>query len=262
MPRSILTLTTDFGGGSPYVAQMKGVILSINPDASLVDITHDIAPQNVRQGALVLEEVTHRFPQGTIHVAVVDPGVGTERKIVCAQIAGHHYVAPDNGLLSRVALVESPTLIVSFSNHEYWLPEISRTFHGRDIMSPVAARLSLGTPMEKFGQPINELTMLSWPKVEIEANRITGMVIAIDSFGNLITNIQAQVLTATGELSSAAVTCAGEATHGIVETYGKSSLGSLVALVGSAGKLEIAVVEGSAAQKLHAKTGDIVTVTW
>jgi len=262
MSRQIVTLTTDFGGGSPYVAQMKGVILSINPDAVLADITHDIPPQNVRQGALVLEEVTHRFPQGTIHVAVVDPGVGTERKIVCAQIAGHYYVAPDNGLLSSVALMESPTQIVSLTNHDYWLPEISRTFHGRDIMAPVAAHLSLGTPMEQFGQPINELTMLDWPQPKTEANRITGEVIAIDSFGNLISNITTEPLTAVDDSSSVAVTCAGETTHGIVETYAQRPSESLVALIGSAGKLEVAVVAGNAAQKLSAKVGDTITVTW
>ncbi|MBC8869171.1 MAG: SAM-dependent chlorinase/fluorinase [Planctomycetes bacterium] len=262
MSRSIITITTDFGGGSPYVAQMKGVILSINPEAMLVDITHDIAPQNVRQGALVLEEVTQRFPRGTIHVAVVDPGVGTERKIVCAQIAGHYYVAPDNGLLSSVAIVESPTQIVSLTNHGYWLPEISRTFHGRDIIAPVAAHLSLATPMGQFGQPINELTMLDWPKPKTGANRITGEVISIDSFGNLISNITAESLTAVHDLSSTAVTCAGQTTHGIAETYAQRPPGSLVALIGSAGKLEVAVADGNAAQKISARVGDTITVTW
>lgn len=262
MPHQIITLTTDFGGGSPYVAQMKGVILSINPEAVLVDITHDVAPQNVRQGALVLEEATHRFPQGTIHIAVVDPGVGTERKIVCAQIAGHHYIAPDNGLLSGAALAESPTQIASLTNREFWLPEVSRTFHGRDIMAPVAAHLSLGTPMEQFGQPMDGLTMLSWPKVEIEKDRITGAVVAIDSFGNLLSNIPAEALTAAEDSDSVSVICLGETTRGIVETYGKRPPGALVALIGSAGKLELAVVAGSATQRLSAKVGDTITVTW
>jgi S-adenosylmethionine hydrolase len=261
MSRQIITLTTDFGGGSPYVAQMKGVILSINPEAALVDITHDIAPQNVHQGALVLEEVTHRFPPGTIHVAVVDPGVGTERKTVCARIAGHYYVAPDNGLLSRVVIVESAAQIYSLTSREFWLPEVSRTFHGRDIMAPVAAHLSLGTPMEQLGQSIDGLTMLSWPKVETEANRITGSVVTVDSFGNLISNIHAEALAAVAP-DSVAVTCAGETTRGIVETYAERPPESLVALIGSAGKLELAVVAGSAARELRAEVGDSVTVTW
>ncbi len=262
MSRRIITLTTDFGGGSPYVAQMKGVILSFNPEAVLVDITHDVAPQNVRQGALVLEEVTHRFPQGTIHVAVVDPGVGTERKIVCARIVGHYYIAPDNGLLSKVALVERPTQIVSLANREFWLPEVSRTFHGRDIMAPAAAQLSLGTPMEQFGEPIDGLTMLRWPEPETSANCITGAVVAIDSFGNLISNIPAEALAAAGDSSSVAVTCAGTTTDGIVETYGRRPPGSAIALIGSAGKLELAVVAGNAAQQLGAQIGDPITVTW
>lgn len=262
MSRQIVTLTTDFGGGSPYVAQMKGVILSFNLEAVLVDITHDVAPQDVRQGALILEEVTRRFPQGSIHIAVVDPGVGTERKIVCAQIAGHFYVAPDNGLLSKVALVERPTQIVSLGNRDYWLPEVSRTFHGRDIMAPVAAQLSLGTPMEQFGDPIDGLTMLSWPEPEVAANGILGAVVAIDSFGNLITNIPAEALAAAGDSNAVAVTCAGTTTDGIVETYGRRPPGSLIALIGSAGKLEIAVVGGNAARKLGAKVGEPIAVTW
>lgn len=261
MSHQIITLTTDFGGGSSYVAQMKGVILSITPEVALVDITHDIAPQDVRQGALVLEEVTHRFPQGTIHVAVVDPGVGMERKIVCAKVDGHYYIAPDNGLLSRIALVESPAHIISLTNREYWLPNISRTFHGRDIMAPVAAHLSLGTPMEQFGEPLDGLTMLDWPAAEIEVNCITGYVVAVDSFGNLISNISTEDLSAIDDLSSVVVTCAGEATHGIIETYGQRPPGSLVALIGSSGKLEVAIVAGNAAQRLDAKVGNTVIVT-
>lgn len=262
MPGQIVTLTTDFGGGSPYAAQMKGVILSINPAAVLVDITHAIGPQNVRQGALVLEEVTPRFPQGSIHVAVVDPGVGTERRIVCAQVAGHYYIAPDNGLLSRVALVESPTQIISITNREFWLAEVSCTFHGRDIMAPVAAHLSLGTRLERFGPPIDDLTMLHWPTVETTANRITGNVIAIDSFGNLISNIHAETLAAVDDLSSVAVTCADQTIHGIINTYAQRPPGSVVALIGSAGKLEIALTAGNAAQRLAAEVGDAITVTW
>jgi len=262
MSHQIITLTTDFGTGSPYVAQMKGVILSINPEAVLVDITHDIAPQDVRHGALVLEEVTQRFPQGTIHVAVVDPGVGTDRNIVCAKIAGHYHIAPDNGLLSRVALVESPAQINSLTNREYWLPDVSRTFHGRDIMAPIAAHLSLGTPIEQFGPPIDDLMMLEWPPAEIEVNCITGSVVAVDTFGNLISNISAEDLSTTDDLSSVVVTCAGEATHGIIETYGQRPSGSLVALIGSSAKLEVAIVAGNAAQRLNAKVGNTITITW
>jgi hypothetical protein len=144
MPSSIITLTTDFTTGSPYVAAMKGVILSIHPGALIVDITHDIPHQDIRQGAIVLAEATRFFPAETIHVAVVDPGVGTERRIVLARSGDQYFIAPDNGLLSGLARRNPPSTMFTVANPEHWLPEVSATFHGRDIMAPVAARLSLG----------------------------------------------------------------------------------------------------------------------
>lgn len=262
MPRPIITLTTDFGTGSPYVAQMKGVILSINPDAEIVDITHDIAAQDVRQGALVLEEVTFRFPKDTIHVCVVDPGVGTERKIVYAHIAGQRYIAPDNGLLSKLANAKTPAQVISLTNRDYWLPTVSSTFHGRDIMAPTAAYLSLGTPPDQLGEPMERLAMLEWPKVVVESRRIVGSVISIDSFGNLISNIDAELLAAVDDFQSATVSCGENTTDGIVQTYGERAPGAQVALIGSSGKLEFAVVGGNAAQTLGAAVGDAITVAW
>jgi len=241
---------------------MKGVMLSINPDAVLVDVTHAVPPQDVRQGALVMEEVTTRFPDGTIHVCVVDPGVGMEREIVYAQIAAQRYVAPDNGLLSRLATAKTPAQIISLTNRDYWLPQVSSTFHGRDIMAPVAARLSLGAPPEQMGETIERLTMLHWPGVVVEGNRIVGSVISVDSFGNLISSIDNEALAAVDDFASAAVTCGGRTTDGIVETYGRRSPGSLVALVGSSGKLELAIVGGNAAQELDAGVGDTITAAW
>ncbi len=152
MSRSIITLTTDFGSGSPYVAQIKGVILSIHPQAVLVDVTHDIAPQDVRQGALVLDDVTGRFPPGSIHVAVVDPGVGTDRRILAAEIGGRYYLAPDNGLLGRLAGRDPAARLVALTKREFWLPAVSATFHGRDILAPAAAHLSLGTALDDLGE--------------------------------------------------------------------------------------------------------------
>jgi len=262
MSRPIITLTTDFGTGSPYVAQMKGVIFSINPDVEIVDVTHGIAAQDVREGALVLEEVTTRFPDGTVHVCVVDPGVGTERKIVYAQIGVQRYIAPDNGLLSWLATAKTPAQIIALTNRDYWLPKVSSTFHGRDIIAPAAAHLSLGTSPEKLGEPIDRLTMLEWPKVVVEAKRIVGSVISVDSFGNLISNIDLRVLADVNDLASVAVTCGGKTTDGIVETYGRRAPDSLIALLGSSGKLEVAIVGGSAAQLLGAAIGDTVTVVW
>ena len=140
----IITLTTDFGNGSPYVATMKGVILSINPAATIIDISHAVPAQDVARGALVLEDTTSWFPDDTIHVAVVDPGVGTSRAILYARIGRQQYVAPDNGVLGRLMARTPPLLVLQLTEREHWLPEVSNTFHGRDIMAPAAARLSLG----------------------------------------------------------------------------------------------------------------------
>jgi S-adenosylmethionine hydrolase len=261
MSRSIITLTTDFGLGSPYVAQMKGVILSINPAATVVDVTHAVPPQDVRQGALVLGDVTPRFPAGSIHIAVIDPGVGTERQIIGAEIAGHFYVAPDNGLLARLAADDPGRRQVALTNREYHLPEISATFHGRDIMAPVAAHLSLGTCLDDLGPPVQTLVPLPWPEVAADGNQISGSILTKDVFGNLITNIDASHVARLGRLDALTVHCGGRTIRGLVRTYGQRPAGSLVALFGSSGRLEIAVVNGNAATHLDAKTGDSVAVT-
>jgi hypothetical protein len=260
MSRSMITLTTDFGAGSPYVAQIKGVILSIQPQAVLVDITHAIAPQDIRQGALVLEDVSPRFPPGSIHVAVVDPGVGTDRRILAAEIGGRYYIAPDNGLLGRLFGVTPAARLVALNRSEYWLPAVSATFHGRDIMAPVAAHLSLGTSLEELGQPCDQITQLPWPRVAVEKHRVAGEILAIDSFGNLISNISQDVLAAVGIADSATIHCGGRTISSLAATYGRCPPGTLIALIGSSNRLEIAVVNGSAAVELRAEVGDPVTV--
>jgi len=260
MSRSLITLTTDFGVGSPYVAQIKGVILAIQPAAVLVDVTHAIAPQDIRQAALVLEDVTPRFPAGSIHVAVVDPGVGTERRILAAEIGGRYYIAPDNGLLSRVANAVPAARIVALTRSEYWLSSVSATFHGRDIMAPVAAHLSLGLELEALGPPCDRMTQLTWPRGAVEKRRVGGEIIAVDSFGNLVTNISVDVLAAVGLMDSASVQCGGRTVSGLAATYGLRPPGTLIALIGSSGRLELAVVNGSAAVELRAEIGDPVTV--
>src|SRR5262245_25705424 len=158
----LITLTTDFGAGSRYVAAMKGVIYSIAPEARLVDLTHSIAPQDVRGGAIALAEAAPCFPPETIHVAVVDPGVGSSRAIVYARIGTQQFVAPDNGLLSRLAEREKPSKIIRIAELRFWLPVVSATFHGRDILALVAARLSLGLSPDELGPAIAELTELTW----------------------------------------------------------------------------------------------------
>ena len=258
----IITLTTDFGTGSPYVAAMKGVILSINPEVTLVDLTHDVRPQDVRQGAMVLDDTTGYFPDGTIHVAVVDPGVGSERKIVYARIGKQQYLAPDNGLLSRLARRRPPAKIIAVSEPDYWLSPVSVTFHGRDIMAPVAARLSLGLEPEKLGPPLEKLVELDWPEPRVQPGKIEGEILHVDSFGNLISNIAVELLADALGGAAASVFCAGHVIHGISTTYAEKPPSSLVALVGSSGRLELAVVGGTVAGTLNAGIGTPVSVTW
>jgi S-adenosylmethionine hydrolase len=258
----IITLTTDFGPESPYIAQIKGVILSISPEATLVDITHAIPPQNVRQGALALAESTTWFPPETIHVAVVDPGVGTKRNIIYARIGSAHFIAPDNGLLSRLALATPPSTIIAVAEPQFWLPRVSATFHGRDIMAPVAARLALGLDPARLGPPQSELVRLDWVEARVTANRIEGTVQSIDSFGNLITDIPAEALARAPRGEEVAIVCDDHETRGIFNTYADQPEMTLIALVGSSGKLELAIVGDSAAAMLGIHVGTPVTITW
>lgn len=258
----LLTLLTDFGGGSPYVAAMKGVLLSLNPAAQIVDLTHDVPPQDVRYGAVVLDDVAERFPAGTLHVAVVDPGVGTDRALIYAQLGTQHYLAPDNGLLSRLALRRRPTRIVRLTESRHWLEPVSATFHGRDILAPVAARLSLGLDPAALGVPLEELQLLDWPQPQVAPGLAQGHVLWIDRFGNLNTNIPAALLAAAGPCSQLRATCCGHTSLRHVRSYGAAAPGELVSLFGSSARLELAVVDGNAAARLGATVNAPVSVVW
>ena len=262
IPHPIITLTTDFGVASSYVAQMKGVILSRNPDVCLVDISHSIAPQDIRGGALVLADSCPRFPARTIHVAVVDPGVGTDRRIVFAQIGAQRFVAPNNGLLTLVAERNAPSQLIDVTNPLYFLPTVSPTFHGRDILAPVAAHLSLGLNPKRLGNPLDSLETLPFPRPAVQPGQIVGQVIHIDSFGNLITNIASDDLAGLLALESATVECKSARTTGLMNTYGNRPPGSLIAVVGSSGRLELAVVNGNAAATFAVSLDEPVIVTW
>jgi S-adenosylmethionine hydrolase len=261
-PPPIITLTTDFGVGSRYVAAMKGVILSINPHAHLVDLSHDVPPQDVRAGAIVLAESTHWFPPETIHIAVVDPGVGSDRRIVYARIGRQHYIAPDNGLLSGLTMLQTPSKIVCLTRAEHWLGDVSPTFHGRDIMAPVAARLSLGLPPDELGEPCNQLIELPWPEVQKVPNRIDGEVIEVDSFGNLITNITRDMLHGVPTNDLVLVSCDEHETQGIYATYSDQPPMTFMAHVGSTGRLELAIVDENASAMLGVRVGAPVRVSW
>ena len=262
MPRRIVTLTTDFGTVGSYVGALKGVILSINPDVSLVDIAHDIPPQDVRHAALVLADAAPFFPPETVHLAVVDPGVGSDRRIVYARIGRHDFVAPDNGILSRLAAATPPAKIITVSEPDFWLPEVSATFHGRDIMAPVAARLARGLAPERLGPRQQGLVELDWPEVCVLASQLEGEVVAVDRFGNLVTNITAEMLRQIPADASAVVRCDEHETVGIFSTYADQPEMTLIALVGSSGHLELALVNDRAEAMLGVSTGTKVTVRW
>ena len=261
-PPAIITLTTDFGPSSPYVGAMKGVILSLNPKANIVDISHSIPPQQVFYGAQVLLETTVFFPPGTIHVAVIDPGVGTARSIVCAEFSWGIYVCPDNGLLGRLAEKETPFKITCVVEERFFRPNVAATFHGRDIMAPVAAHLSLGVDPSELGIPHSQLRQLPWPGAEKLANRITGEVVAIDSFGNLITNITREMLVDVPRDDSVTIECDEHRTNCIFNTYADQPPMTLVALIGSNNQLELAIVDDNAKIMLGVDVGTPVEVSW
>ena len=255
MMSPVITLTTDFGSGDAYVAAMKGVILGINPEAKLVDISHSIKPRNVAQAAFVLSRACRFFPAETIHVVVVDPGVGSGRKAVILKTNTAYFVAPDNGVLSYV--LNDSLKAVEITNSDFWREKVSPTFHGRDIFAPVAAHLSLGVKFTEFGKPLGSLTTLplSQPN-RTEADGLVGHIIHVDNFGNLITDIKSGDLPQAKE--SLAIEIGGKLISDLSLTYDESS--GLLALIGSDGYLEVAVKGGSASDFLGAKIGDEVKV--
>ena len=200
---SILTITTDFGLIDGYVGVMKGVIWGIAPSVNIVDITQNIPSQNVMQGAISLMSVTPYFPAGSVHVAVIDPGVGTRRRALAAQIGSQYYVLPDNGLLTYLLISakkkKEKIEIVDTNRPEFWLDEISNVFHGRDIFAPIAAHLSNGRKPKELGIPINDPVLIELPKVKIDDKGISGEVISVDALGNVTTNISGDHLETVGE---------------------------------------------------------------
>lgn len=259
---SIVTLTTDFGEGSRYVAAMKGVLLSIVPAIRIIDLTHSVPAQDVVRGAIALAETTPYFPPGTIHVAVVDPGVGSNRRILYAKLHEQQFVLPDNGLITCLAERAKGVTMRVVENSDWWLPQVSSTFHGRDIMAPVAARLAAGANPEKLGPECTDYVRISIPKAERVAGKLEGEVIEVDSFGNLITNITNDMLADVPRGEQTHVLCDGHETMGIFQAYAEQPPMTLVALVGSGDKLELAIVDDSAKIMLGVGVGTPVTVKW
>lgn len=260
--KSLIVLTTDFGVSSSYAGVLHGVIAGINPAAQVIDLTHAIRPQNVREAAVVLADSVPYFPPGTIHVAVVDPGVGTQRALLYAELAGQYFLAPDNGLLSRLWQRHSLTRLLTLDRPEYWLQNLSATFHGRDILAPVAAHLSRGVAPTAIGTPREERVELEWPLPACDASQIAGCIEWIDSFGNLATNIPAELLAAAPRDDRLRVQCASIETRGLCRTYGERHAGEWIAIFGSYGRLELAIVNGNAAAASGSRCGDPVNVAW
>ncbi len=255
----IITLTTDFGEQDPYVGAMKGVILGITSRVVLVDITHQVPPQNVREGAYILASVTPYFPDNTIHVVVVDPGVGTARRPLAIRTERAYYVVPDNGLITPVLRRERVEEIVHLNNDTYWLPKVSHTFHGRDIFAPVAAYIARGVPLYALGTPLKEeeIVHLEWPDARaLPDGSIEGMVVHVDHFGNIVTNIPAEMLDGAPE--SWVFQVNEHRLRGLKQAYAEVAVGEALALIGSNNTLEFAIREGNAAAAWNVQAGDPV----
>jgi S-adenosyl-L-methionine hydrolase (adenosine-forming) len=255
--RAIITLTTDFGLRDSYVAQMKAVILGIIGDVHIVDISHEVEPHDITAGALTLEEAVGAFPPGTVHVAVVDPGVGTRRRGLAVAVGGFLLVGPDNGLFTPF-LEGDRWEAVEISAPEFRRPVVSRTFHGRDIFAPAAAHLATGLQPSRLGPAVHDPVRLSWPAVHAGDSDVAGVVIHVDRFGNLVTSITAERVALLG---SKVVVRVGNRVLPLVNTYADLERGQPGALIGSANRLEVAVREGSAQACLNATRGTPVVLT-
>ncbi len=259
---AIITLTTDFGTRDAYVAEMKGVMLDIVAAADralhLVDVTHEVAAHDVTEGALTLDAAAAYFPRGSVHLAVVDPGVGTDRRGLVVRTEHALLVGPDNGLFTPFLEAGAPWQAWELRAEEYRRSTVSRTFHGRDIFAPAAAHLAAGVSPERFGPSVRDPVRLSWPTVRAVAGTVAGAVLHVDRFGNLVTSIRAETLDDMG--GRVAIRLRGRLLA-LVGTYGDLAAGQAGALIGSSGRLEVAVREGSAAARFKAQRGTPVLVS-
>ena len=258
VPPSLITLTTDFGLADHYVGVMKGVIAGINPEARVIDVSHQVGAYRIAEGAFLVAQAYRYFPEGTVHVVVVDPGVGSQRRPILAAAGGHWFVAPDNGVLSQVYERENP-VVRAIEAERYALRPISQTFHGRDVFAPVAAWLSKGTPQEEFGEVIEDYVRLpSTLPVEVEPGHWRGRILHVDRFGNLVTSFAPALL---GPRSGGFRLLVGrlEAVRS-AEAYALAPPGEPFAIAGSSGYLEVSINQGSAAELAGVEVGDEATL--
>jgi S-adenosylmethionine hydrolase len=254
-----VTLTTDFGTRDPYVGALKGVLLTTTPGLQLVDLTHDISAQDILAGAYVLRNAAFEFPPKTVHLAVIDPAVGSTRRPLVVDAGGYRWVGPDNGLFS-FALACPAARAFQITHPELRREPLSNTFHGRDLFAPTAARLAAGFPLEQVGPVVTDALCLATTQVVVAESRIDGAVIHVDHFGNAISCISQEDIATLGEAAELRVTAGDVSVEGIARTYADVESGSPAALIGSGGLLEFCVRDGSAAACLGLQRGDTLCV--
>ncbi len=252
-PSGVITFTSDFGLEDHYVGVVKGVILKILPSARIVDLTHQIPAQDVEWAAWTLKDSVPFFGKGTVHLAVVDPGVGTSRRPIAIEKDGNIFVGPDNGLFSFFLPADKA---VALDRKKFFLDNLSSTFHGRDVFAPVAARIASGLRLSDLGSPVSDPVKLEIPEPEVAGQTVMGRVVQIDRFGNLITNVPRDSI----QPERVKITIANETIEGLKTCYGMGQAGLLIALIGSSGRLEISVMNGSTAKRLGVVKGALVKI--
>ncbi|NVM29100.1 MAG: SAM-dependent chlorinase/fluorinase [Candidatus Helarchaeota archaeon] len=263
MQEPIITLLTDFGERDPYAGAMKGVILSICPNAKIIDLSHNIQRHNINEGAFFLFSVTKYYPKNTIHLVVIDPGVGSERKSLIIQTENYFFMGPDNGVLSLAATNDAVKKVIEINNPDYFLTPISDTFHGRDIFAPVAAHLANNEPLEKFGPSNQNWIQIKFPEVQINETEIRAEIIHIDRFGNLITNISRTLFQKTHGLQKKSIDLiinAQKLNIPLCSSYNQVKLGEILGIFGSTEFLEISKNQASAADALNSHVHDRILV--
>jgi len=258
--RPVIAFLTDFGTQDHYAGTMKGVVLGICPDATLVDITHDIPPHDVAAGALELAAAYKYFPAGTIFVVVVDPGVGSARRGVAAETADYRFVAPDNGVLTAVLRETPAKKIVELTERRYARPTVSRTFEGRDRFAPAAAWLGKGIQLAALGRPVAEIQRIEMPAPDLSDDTVRGVIVRVDRFGNLVTNIDRKLVERFGQGGAITIDAGGKAIGRLVATFAELPPDGVGALFGSTDHLELAAPSASAADRLGLTRGAAVIV--
>jgi S-adenosyl-L-methionine hydrolase (adenosine-forming) len=255
-----ITIMTDFGLTDGFVGAMKGVIYSINPKAIITDITHDINPYNMLGASFIFNSAYKYFPKGTVHLVVVDPGVGSERRALAIETEDYFFVTPDNGVLSSAIENEKVIKIIELSEPKYFRSEVSNTFHGRDIFAPISANLSLGVDIDFFGNRLNDIVRIFSPEPQIAEDKMIGEIIYIDRFGNLITNISMELIRKLANDKEIVIKVGNRTIYKISNSYADVPIGKLLAIFNSFEKLEIALNSASASKILSLQKGDPVII--